>query len=180
MPTNGSGAAAVWLAIGAVVTGLAALPAPAAAQAISAATLIDRAEIGDLLTRYYYNFGKAGGQNFGTYYTEDAEMMLGKTSYKGRAAIEGAYSSLANADIPQRKSFAFNVLLTNPLITVHGNRATARLIFTEVVVDKQGDAPRILTQGKEFDELVKSGGGWRIARRLIVPADQGPPAGWKD
>jgi hypothetical protein len=178
-----------WNAIGSVArratmlftVGLAlAATAPARAQGISAGTLIDRAQIEDLLTRYYYNFGKAGGASFGIFYTDDAEMILGKTSYKGRAAIEGAYKGLANADIPQRKSFSFNVLLTNPLVVVHGATATARLIFTEVVIDKQGGAPRILTQGKEFDHLVKDKGQWRITRRQIVGADQGPPADWKD
>ena len=99
--------------------------APAHAK-VDAGTLVDRAEVADLLTRYYDNFGKAGGESFGKFYTDDAEMILGKTSYKGRAAIEGAYKGLANADIPQRKSFSFNVLMTNPLIVVHGAAATAR------------------------------------------------------
>lgn len=152
----------------------------APAQRITATTLVDRAQIEDLLTRYYYNFGKAGGGSFGTFYTDDAEMALGKTRYQGRAAIEGAYKALAGADIPQRKSFAFNILLTNPLIVVHGTTASARLIFTEIVIDKQGDAPRVLTQGKEFDQLIKTKGEWRIAKREILGADQGPPADWKE
>ncbi len=107
-------------------------------------------------------------------------MVLGKTSLKGRAAIEGAYKGLSNADIPQRKSFSFNVLMTNPLVVVHGATATARLIFTEIVIDKQGDVPRVLTQGKEFDNLVKVKGEWRIAKRQILGADQGPPPDWKE
>jgi hypothetical protein len=165
--------------LGAFVLAMAAA-APARAQPVSAATLVDRAQIEDLLTRYYNNFGKAGGESFGTFYTDDAEMILGKTSYKGRGAIEGAYKGLSNADIPQRKSFSFNVLMTNPLIVVHGATASARLIFTEIVVDKQGDAPRVLTQGKEFDQLVKANGQWRISKRQIVGADQGAPADWKE
>ena len=176
----GNPSAACW-AVALTAAGLAlGTPAPAFAQPVSASVLVDRAEIEDLLARYYYNFGKAGGESFGSFYTDDAEMILGKTSYKGRAAIEGAYKGLANADIPQRKSFAFNVLMTNPLIVVHGTTATARLIFTEVVVDKQGDAPRLLTQGKEFDNLVKIKGAWRITRRQILGADQGPPSDWKE
>jgi hypothetical protein len=156
------------------------LGGPVRAQQITAETLVDRASVLDLLTRYYNNFGKAGGESFGTFYSDDAEMVLGKTSYKGRAAIEGAYKALAGADIPQRKSFSFNVLMTNPLIVVHGNTATARLIFTEIVIDKEGDAPRVLTQGKEFDNFVKVGGEWRIAKRQILGANQGAPADWKD
>lgn len=153
---------------------------PAAAQAVTAETLVDRAQIEDLLTRYYNGLGRAGDRNFGIFYTDDAEMILGTTSYKGRAAIEGAYEALAGADIPQRKAFSFTILMTNPLIVVHGTTATARLIFTEIVIDKQGDAPRMLTQGREFDHLVKVDGQWRIAKRQIVGAEQGPPADWQD
>jgi len=168
-----------WMALTGVTLML-TLGRPANAQQVTADTLVDRASILDLLTRYYNNFGKAGGESFGAFYSDDAEMVLGKSSYKGRAAIEGAYKALAGADIPQRKSFSFNVLMTNPLVVVHGNTATARLIFTEVVIDKEGDAPRVLTQGKEFDNLVKIGGEWRITKRQITGANQGLPADWKE
>lgn len=178
--TRNNSRAARWMTMF-VALGLASSAgAPALGQALNAGALADRAQIEDLLTRYYYNFGKTGDRNFGAFYSDDAEMVLGKTSYKGREAIEGAYKALSTADIPQRKSFAFNILMTNPLIVVHGTTATARLIFTEVVVDKQGDPPRILTQGKEFDNLVKVKGAWRIAKREIVGPEQGAPAGWKE
>ncbi len=42
-------------------------PAPASAQRVTAGALVDRAQIEDLLTRYYYNFGKAGGESFGSF-----------------------------------------------------------------------------------------------------------------
>lgn len=167
---------------GLAVTGLALTSGSGSSsgQTLTASTLVDRAQIEDLLTRYYYNFGRVGGGNFGSFYTDNAEMILGSTKYTGRAAIEAAYKSLSTADIPQRKSFAFNIQMTNPLITVHGSKATARLIFTEIVIDKQGDAPRILTQGKEFDDFVKINGEWRIAKRQIVGAEQGVPSDWKE
>jgi hypothetical protein len=153
---------------------------PAQGQTVTSDALLDRAQIEDLLTRYYYNFGNERRASFSIFYSDDAEMILGTTIYKGRAAIEGAYKALANADIPQRKSFSFNILMTNPLIVIHSSTATARLIFTEIVTDKQGDAPRILTQGKEFDNLVKVNGQWRIARRQILGAEATPPPGWTE
>ena len=137
--------------------------------------LVDRAEIGDLLARYYWNFG-GGTESFTSFYAPDAEMVLGRNSYKGAAAIEGAYKAVP-ADAPQRKSFSLNILPTNVLIVVHGGTATAQLVFTEVVVDKQGDAPRILTQGREFDHLVKLNGRWLISRRQILPSN-GKPDDW--
>src|SRR5690606_16399679 len=46
------------------------IPAPALAQTVSAESLVGRAQVEDLLTRYYYNFGKAGGESFGAFYTD--------------------------------------------------------------------------------------------------------------
>ena len=155
--------------------GLVLLQAPAASAQMSAQTLADRAEIGDLLARYYWNFG-VGSESFTSFYAPDAEMVLGKNSYKGGAAIEGAYKAVP-ADAPQRKSFSLNILPTNILIVVHGGTATAQLVFTEVVVDKQGDAPRILTQGREFDHLVKLKGRWLISKRQIM-GPNGKPDDW--
>jgi uncharacterized protein (TIGR02246 family) len=153
---------------------------PAAAQGTrpSIEALADRAAIADLLTRYYNNFGGGVESKVAEFYTEDGEMILGTRSYKGIEAIEGAYAAVP-ADAPQRKSFALNILINNMLITAHGDTATARLVFTETVTDKQGDAPRILTQGREFDHLVKRNGRWLIAKRQIMGAN-GVPEGWQD
>jgi hypothetical protein len=142
---------------------------------LNAQTLVDRAEIENLIQRYYWNFG-GGGASFTSFYTADAELDLGKNSYKGTAGIEGAYKAVPS-DVPQKRSYSFNVLPSNLLISLHGNEATAELIFTEVVIDKQGDAPRILTQGREFDNLVKQNGKWLIKRRQIMGAAD-RPADW--
>ena len=155
--------------------GLALAQAPSASAQMTAQALADRAEIEDLLARYYWNFG-GGTESFTSFYAPDAEMVLGKNSFKGAAAIEGMYKSVP-ADAPQRKSFSLNILPTNILITVHGPTATAQLVFTEVVVDKEGDAPRILTQGREFDHLAKVKGRWLISKRQIMGSN-GRPADW--
>jgi len=152
--------------------------APALAQDIGAQALSDRAEIEDILTRYYNNFGGGAAEHVGEYYAPDGEMVLGTTSYKGIDAIKGAYAAVP-ADAPQRKSFALNILIGNPLIVVKGDTATARLVFTEYIVDKQGDAPRILTMGREFDHFVRQGGKWLIKKRQILGAN-GVPDGWED
>ena len=144
----------------------------------TAQTAIDRAEIQDVLTRYYYNFGKAEGNSFTTYYTDDAELVLGPSRYKGKDAIAGAYKAIgAGPTNPAANRFSFNVIMTNPLIVVHGDTATAQLIFTEIVMDTATAPPRLLTQGREYDNLVKANGTWRFTRRQIV-AGTTPPAGW--
>jgi hypothetical protein len=164
-------------ALGAALSLLAAAPGLAQQQApaITAQTLIDRAEITDLLTRYYYSLGKASADSFGAFYTEDAELVLGSSTFKGRAGIEGAYRG--TGDSPQRRAYAFNILLSNPLITVRGDTATAQIIFTELLIEKQGEKPHVHTQGREYDTLVKVNGQWRFKRRQIMPGTQAP-AGW--
>jgi hypothetical protein len=148
----------------------------AKAAPLTARSAIDRAEIEDLLARYYWNFGNSGSESFASFYTSDAELVLGKNSYKGAAGIESAYKGVPQ-DAPQRQASSLNILMNNPLIVVHGDTATAQLVFTEIVVDKQGDPPRILTQGREFDHLAKQNGQWRISKRQIMgPADK--PADW--
>jgi hypothetical protein len=156
-----------------------ALATPLAAQqAPSAQELADRAMISDLITRYYNNFGGGVESKIGEFYAPDGEMILGGTHYKGIEAIKGAYAAVPK-DAPQRSAFALNILISNMLVTVHGNTASARLVFTETVTDKQGTAPRILTQGREFDHLVKRDGRWLIASRQIMGA-KGVPDGWQD
>jgi hypothetical protein len=155
--------------------GLALAAAPAAqAQPVSVQALADRAQIEDLLTRYYYNLGHGSADSFSAFYAPDAELVLGKNSYKGKDGIEGAYKS-AGANAPGRKAYSFNVLLSNPLVVVHGGAATAQLIFTEIIIDTQGAAPRILTQGREYDHLVKLNGQWRFSKRQIMGAPDTPP-----
>jgi hypothetical protein len=165
----------------AAALGLSLAPAGAAlaqSEPMTAQALADRAAISDLLTRYYNNFGNGAESKVGEFYAEDGEMILGTRHYKGIEAIKGAYAAVP-ADAPQRSAFALNILISNMLVTVHGDTATARLVFTETLTRKQGEAPAILTQGREFDHLVKRGGRWLIASRQIMGAN-GVPEGWQD
>src|SRR5262249_25483367 len=98
--------------------------------------VVDRAAIDDLLERYYANFGKAEGEAFGSFYADDAEFVLGDKTYKGREAIAGVYKGIGSSgQNPAANRFSFNVLLTNKVIAVHGDKATAQMIFTEVIME---------------------------------------------
>lgn len=150
---------------------------PALAQ-ITPQELADRAEIEDLITGYYNHFGGGIASRVGEYYAEDGEMILGGTSYKGIDAIRRAYEAIPS-DVPQRRSYALNILINNLLVKVKGDTATARFVFTETVTEKQGDTPKILVQGREFDTLVKRNGRWLISKREIL-GPTGVPEGWQD
>ena len=171
----------IWMPGLAAAAILALAPATGASAqdtALTQQSLADRAAIEDMLTRYYNNFGGDVESSIGDYYAEDGEMILGQNHYKGIEAIKGAYAAVP-ADAPQRKAFALNILISNMLVTVHGDTATARLVFTETTTEKEGEAPKLLVQGREFDNLVKRNGRWLIAKRQIM-GPKGVPEGWQD
>jgi ketosteroid isomerase-like protein len=148
------------------------------AQDMTPKALVERAEIQDLITRYYDNFGKSKRESFADFYADDAELILGANHFKGRAGITEAYKS-AGANTSVEKAYSFNITISNPLIVVHGDTASAELIFTEYLMQKQGDPLSIRTQGREYSTFVKVKGQWRYKTRQIMGGSQ-RPEGWKD
>jgi SnoaL-like protein len=155
----------------------------ARAEEVSAATLVDRLQVQDLITRYYNNFGRENAENFADFYADDAELILGERHFKGRDGIMQAYGR-APGQAPRPAPpprFSFIVAIDNPLIVVHGgsNTATAQLVYTEYVIEKQGEAVKVITQGKEYSTFVKVDGHWRYKTRLIKSGTD-LPEGWKE
>ena len=153
----------------------------ARAQEVTAETLVDRLQIQDLITRYYNNFGRENAENFADFYAEDAELILGERHFKGRNGIMEAYGRAPGQAPrpPPPPRFSFIVAVDNPLIVVHGNTATAQLVYTEYVIEKQGDQVKVITQGKEYSNFVKVAGHWRYKTRLIRSGTE-LPEGWKE
>jgi hypothetical protein len=158
-----------------------AMAANAATEEVNARTLIDRLQIQDLITRYYNNFGRENAENFADFYAEDAELILGDRHFKGRDGIMQAYGK-APGQAPRPAPpprFSFIVTIGNPLIVVHGKAATAQLVFTEYVIEKQGEPVKVITQGKEYGTFVKIDGHWRYKTRQIKGGTE-LPEGWKE
>ena len=157
------------------------MPSGAHAQEVTAETLVDRLQIQDLITRYYNNFGRENAENFADFYAEDAELILGERHFKGRNGIMEAYGRAPGQAPrpPPPPRFSFIVAVDNPLIVVHGNTATAQLVYTEYVIEKQGDQVKVITQGKEYSNFVKVAGHWRYKTRVIKSGTE-LPEGWKE
>jgi hypothetical protein len=155
----------------------------ARAEEVTAATLVDRLQIQDLITRYYNNFGRENAENFADFYAPDAELILGERRFKGRDGIMEAYGRAPGQAPrpPPPPRYSFIVAVDNPLIVVHGGdgTATAQLVYTEYVMEKQGDEVKVITQGKEYSTFAKVDGRWRYKTRQIVSGTT-PPAGWKE
>jgi hypothetical protein len=148
---------------------LLSLTQPMFAQQVTMETLLDRVQIEDLLTRYYYDLSRSNAHELSEYFTEDALLDVDGTVAKGRAEIAKLYQNpepapKQPAPAPGRR---MQMLLTNPIVKIKGNTATAHVIWTGVMNEGIGKLPQIVEQGREDTELVKQNGKWLIKRRYI-------------
>ena len=156
--------------VGPHVPGLAAGPD----EGVGDSVLADRIAIEDMVTRYYAHLGTNDAGAFGDYYTEDAVFDVNGIVSSGREAIEGFYAASAEeADAPAALG-TFHMMISNPVIDVDGDTATAEFMWTGVLNTGIQEPPRLLEQGREYDLLVKQDGEWRIRKRVVI-ADSGLP-----
>ena len=139
-------------------------------------TLLDRIQIEDFLTRYYYDLSVGKAKELAEYFTEDAVLDVDGVVAKGHAEIARLYQRPEGAESPAAKAQYRRgaMLLTNPIINVEGNIATAHVIWTGVINEGVGKPPSLYEQGREYTELRKVKGKWMISRRFIS-SDSGLP-----
>jgi hypothetical protein len=160
------------LASAALVLAASARPALAEHPATTLATLLDRAQIEDMLVDYYGHLG-AGRDDFGAFYLEDGVLDVNGLVAQGQKPIEDLYKKVA-AGTPRHPG-AFRMLLTNLKIVVDGASATADVLWTGVNSETVKAVPQFIEQGREHDELVKRNGRWYFKHRAIT-SDGGLPA----
>src|SRR5690606_20374696 len=68
----------------------------------------------------------------------------------------------------------FHMMISNPVIDIDGDTATAEFMWTGVINRGIQQPPELLEQGREYDLLVRQGGEWRIKKRVVI-ADSGLP-----
>ena len=95
---------------------------------------------------------------------------------KGHAEIAKLYQRPEGAASPAAKTGyrRQNMMLTNPIINIEGDVATAHLLWTGVMNEGVGKAPSLSEQGREYTELKKVKGKWLITHRYIS-SDSGLP-----
>ena len=168
-------AAVAGVAVGALagphVPGLASSGEPAEVNA----ALADRIAIEDLVTRYYENFGSTeAAEEFAAYYTDDSVFDVNGIVATGRKEIETLYADTGDEPDAPAAQGVFHMMLGNPVIEVHGDRATAKFLWTGVMNASLEGRPEVWEQGREYDLLVKQDGEWRIKKRVVI-ADSGLP-----
>lgn len=154
-----------------LVLGASTRPALAESPPATLTTLLDRAQIEDMLVDYYGHLG-SGQSEFGAYYLPDGVLDVNGLVAQGQKPIEELYKKIA-AGSPHHKG-TFRMLLTNPKIVVNGETATADVIWTGINSETPQSVPTFVEQGREHDELVKSHGHWYFKHR-IISSDGGLP-----
>jgi hypothetical protein len=172
MRDRGKGLARCLIASTALVLATSTTPALAEHPATTLATLLDRAQIEDLLVDYYGQLG-SGGHDFGTYYVADGVLDVNGIIAQGQKPIEDLYKKIAQGSPPRKGTF--RMLLTNPKIVVNGDSATADVIWTGINSETVTSAPQFVEQGREHDELVKRNGHWYFKHRIITSDGGLPP-----
>ena len=138
-------------------------------------SLADRIAIEDMMTRYYGNFGKQdAAEDFGAFYTEDAVFDVNGIVSTGREAIEAFYSDTGDDEDAPAAQGTFHMIISNPVIDVDGDTATATFFWTGVMNTGIQERPQLFEQGREYDQLVRQDGEWRVKKRVVI-ADSGLP-----
>ncbi len=153
--------AASILGVAAIATTASAADAPP----ITAATLVDRALIEDMLVDYYAGLG-SGNDDFAHWYATDGTLDVNGETGQGAAGIAAIYK--ATAARGSMRNGTFRMVLSNVKIVVNGNSATADCIWTGVNSKTVTDKPDVVEQGREHDELVKQNGRWLFKHRVIT------------
>ncbi|MEL1251420.1 nuclear transport factor 2 family protein [Aurantiacibacter gilvus] len=142
----------------------------------AAQALADRIAIEDMVVEYYAHLGGGDAEAFDEYFTEDAVFDVNGNVATGRAEIEALYGSIGeDPSSASNQGGPFRMLLSNPVIQVDGDSATASFIWTGVGNPSIDAPPVLLEQGREFDRLVKVDGEWKFSHRVVI-ADSALPA----
>jgi len=141
--------------------------------------MLDKVAIADLLNRYYEGFGKTEADAFNQFYTDDATFDVNGIVAHGKKEIEGIYAGLDSSGESPATRGTFHMLITNPVIDVDGDSATAKVLWTGIMNSDISAPPTFVEQGREYDKLVKQDGKWLIQHRVVI-ADSGLPASMKD
>jgi 3-phenylpropionate/cinnamic acid dioxygenase small subunit len=125
--------------------------------------LDDRQQITDVLVRYATGIDSKDWKLFRTCFTADAE-----TDYGSIGGWSGADEITAWMAAAHEKYQATNHLMSNFVIDVSGDRATA-VSYVHAVLALAGEDVRGLEAvGTYRDTLVRTGNGWQIEKRTAV------------
>jgi hypothetical protein len=132
---------------------------------------VQRLEDHQAIERMLLEYGHAlDTRDFATYaglFASQGEWQGALGTYRGPAAIQAAMEKIfadAATDIPKGSNFH---MLTNVVIDIQGDRATASSRFLFVKMNK--GKPESEVAGRYEDILIREKGVWRFLRRTALP-----------
>lgn len=143
------------------------------ATAYDAAYASHRAEIEDLQARYMFALDWQDADAYAATFAEDGVLDWAGGVVTGREAIreevKGMRAGFAKheaADAPERPA-RLRHMITNLVLKIDGDRATARAFWFEFNNDVRGRRPYLGAYGHYEDELRRVNGRWLFSKRKI-------------
>lgn len=133
--------------------------------------LEDRAEIQQLLIDYGRALDARDFETYAKLFAADGEWSgnVGTfKTFKGPAAIQAAMEDAFKTPAGRRSAPGFVHLLTNAVIEIHGDQATAVSKWTFITL--ADNKPGIANIGRYEDALVRENGRWKFQRR-VAPSE---------
>lgn len=157
----------IWrtVAVFAAILALQASHPASADDQVTRATLLDRIQIEDMLTAYYWDMPTERRRGLAAHYLEDGVLEVNGMVLEGRDAIQGFLNQEMTLG-PEGSTY--DLMLSTPRIRIDGKTATADTMWTGIVSANVKDPPKLVEQGREHTELVKRKGSWYIKRRVIT------------
>jgi 3-phenylpropionate/cinnamic acid dioxygenase small subunit len=128
----------------------------------------DRTEIERLLMEYGRSLDNRDFATYSRLFASNGEWAGSLGTYRGPAAIQAAMekSFASAADIPKGANYH---LLTNAIIDIDGDRATAESKWAFVMLEEK-KPPQIAFAGRYEDALIREDGKWKFLRRIAKAA----------
>lgn len=133
----------------------------------------NRAEIDDLLSRYLFALDWQDPQMYGNLFTQDGVLVWAGGTINGRTAIvqemrnARAADERVNAATPNLRPFKRRHFISNFVVSINGDRATARSLWFEFNNDGSDRRPYVGGYGHLEDELARVDGRWLIAHHQV-------------
>ena len=127
----------------------------------TAETLLDRIQVEDFISDYYWELANGATDDLSLFWTADAVFDVNGNVLDGLPAIEAVYAE----GLGPGGKLVFQPAI--PQIRIDGNSASVDLIYTGVLNLAPDAAPALYEQGHDHMQLVKADGVWKIARRVL-------------
>jgi uncharacterized protein (TIGR02246 family) len=141
---------------------------PKAADAPTAAELLDRAAIQNLVVRYTIALDTLDADMYASVFAPDAEFSFGGNTYRGRDAIRNLVVGFkAQRDAQSEPPRSYHALTNTYVELVNDHEAHHRSYWQTITGPSSGPFT-VGGMGRYEDTLVKRDGAWLIQKRQIV------------